>query len=190
MSRERALIRYISTRLALAPLMLWLISSLVFLLLRIAPGDPVDAVLGTRADEVARAAMREKLGLDKSIFEQYVSYINGLIHGNLGEALNNQESVSSIIIKSLPASIELGICALLIATFVGAIVGFNGIKRPEGKGDLLGRVYGIATYALPPFWAAMIVQLVFAVSLGWLPIGGRFPPSLTPPQWNWFFNIR
>ena len=65
---------------------------------------------------------------------------------------------------------------------MGLSIGFSGIARPEGKIDLGGRLYGLGTYALPPFWVAMLVQLVFAVSLGWLPVGGRFPPSLLPPR--------
>ena len=87
MGRARDLARYSATRLALAPLMLWLIASLVFLLLRVAPGDPVDAVLGSRAPAAAKAAMRARLGLDQSLLDQYLSYLNGLIHGDLGLSL-------------------------------------------------------------------------------------------------------
>jgi peptide/nickel transport system permease protein len=83
--------------------------------------------------------------------------------------------------------LELGICALLIAALLGLAVGFSAIARPEGKVDLVGRLYGIGTYALPPFWAAMVVQLVFAVWLGWLPVGGRFPASLVAPSGTGFF---
>ena len=78
----------------------------------------------------------------------------------------------SIISKTLPASLELGITALIISAVLGLAVGFSGIARPEGKVDFAGRFYGIGTYALPPFWAAMLIQLVFAVMLGWLPVGG------------------
>ena len=183
MSRRRALFRYLAARLALVPVMLWLIASLVFLLLRVAPGDPVDAVLGTRAPEAARAALRSQLGLDRSLLEQYGQFLGNLLRGNLGESLNSQEPVARIIGQSLPASLELGITALLLAAVVGLAVGFSGIARPEGKIDLAGRLYGVGTYALPPFWAAMLVQLVFAVWLGWLPVGGRVtPPPKTPPH--------
>ena len=189
MSRERALIKYIASRLALAPVMIWLISTLVFLLLRIAPGDPVDAILGNRANEVAREALRIKLGLNQPLINQYINFLNKLIHGDLGEALITQEPVKDIISKALPASIELGICALLIAIVVGISIGLCGTAKKERKLDLLTRFYGISTYAIPPFWAAMIVQLIFAVILGWLPVGGRFPPSLDEPQGTGFFII-
>ena len=189
MARARALLRYSATRLGLAPVMLWLIATLVFLLLRVAPGDPVDAVLGRRAPAAAKAAMRARLGLDQSLLDQYLDYLHGLIQGDLGQGLINQEPVSSIIGRTLPASLELSVVALVVAAIVGLSIGFSGIARPEGKLDLAGRLYGLGTYALPPFWVAMLVQLLFAVSLGWLPVGGRFPPSLMPPQGSGFYLI-
>ena len=190
MSRQKDLIKYICVRLALAPIMLWLISSMVFLLLRIAPGDPVDVILGTRANEEAREILRTKLGLDQSISSQYIQFIKSLVTGDLGDSLNTQsEPVKTIIAKALPASLELGLIALLIAISIGLAVGFLGVKKPEGKVDLAGRLYGISTYALPPFWVAILVQLLFAVTLGWLPIGGRFPPSLQQPIGSGFLLI-
>jgi len=97
--------------------------------------------------------------------------------------------VTAVIARSLPASLELGLTALLIAAVVGLAVGFSGIARPEGKLDLSARLYGIGTYAMPPFWAAMMVQLVFAVWLGWLPVGGRFPATLIPPDGSGFYLL-
>ncbi len=181
MSIKKELFKYILARLALLPIMLWIISSLVFILLRIAPGDPVDAILGTRANEFARTSLRIKLGLDKPLINQYLEYLNQLIHGNLGVSLNTQQPVKIIISKALPASIELAIFAILIASIVGYLIGFLGAVMPEGRIDFFGRIFGIGTYALPPFWAAMLIQIIFAVLLGWLPIGGRFPPGISPP---------
>ncbi len=189
MSRRSHLARYLASRLALAPVMLWLIASLVFLLLRVAPGDPIDALLGTRAPEAARAALRAQLGLDLPLAEQYTRFLGHLLRGDLGTSLTNGEPVTGIIQASLPASLELGVVALLLAAVVGLAVGFSGIARPEGRVDLAGRLYGIGTYALPPFWAAMVVQLVFAVWLGWLPVGGRFPATLMPPQGTGFYLL-
>ena len=161
--------------------MLWIISSLIFIFLRIAPGDPVDAILGTRANEFARESLRIKLGLDKPLVNQYFEYLNNLIHGNLGISLNTQEPVKIIISKALPASLELAIFAILIASLLGYLIGFLGAVKPEGKIDFIGRIFGISTYALPPFWAAMLIQIIFAVLLGWLPIGGRLPPGMSAP---------
>ena len=181
MSSKKELFKYILSRFALLPVMLWIISSLVFILLRIAPGDPVDAILGTRANEFARESLRIKLGLDKPLMNQYLEYLNHLIHGNLGISLNTQEPVKAIIAKALPASLELAIFAILIASLFGYSIGFLGAVKPEGKIDFLGRLFGIGTYAIPPFWAAMVIQIIFAVLLGWLPIGGRLSPGLSPP---------
>ena len=182
MSTNKELCKYILSRLALLPIMLWIISSLVFILLRIAPGDPVDAILGTRANELARETLRIKLGLDKPLSNQYIDYLSNLMHGNLGISLNTQEPVKVIISKALPASIELAIFAILIASLIGYLIGFLGAVKPEGKIDFIGRIFGIGTYALPPFWAAMLFQIIFAVLLGWLPIGGRVPPGLIAPS--------
>jgi peptide/nickel transport system permease protein len=187
MSRRRELIRYLGARMALVPLMLWLIASLVFLLLRVAPGDPIDALLGPRAPEAARIALRHQLGLDRPLINQYGSFLGDLVQGNLGISQHSQEPVRAIIGASLPASVELGMVALVLAAVLGLAVGLSGIARPEGRLDLAGRLFGISTYALPPFWAAMVVQLVFAVGLGWLPVGGRFPPTLLEPQGSGFF---
>jgi peptide/nickel transport system permease protein len=189
MSRQRALLSYVAARLALVPVMLWLIATLVFLLLRVAPGDPIDALLGSRAPEAARADLRQQLGLDQPLLSQYGSFLAHLLRGDLGTSLNNQDPVTTIIGRSLPASLELGMVALLLAALLGLAVGFSGIARPEGKVDLAGRLYGISTYALPPFWAAMVMQLVFAVFLGWLPVGGRFPPTLLPPTGSGFYIL-
>ena len=189
MSRRSHLLRYLAGRLGLVPVMLWLIASLVFLLLRVAPGDPIDALLGTRAPEAAREALRQQLGLDQPLLQQYGHFLADLLQGQLGTSLANQEPVSRVIGDSLPASLELGLVALLIAAISGLAVGFSGVARPEGRLDLAARLYGIGTYALPPFWAAMVVQLVFAVWLGWLPVGGRFPATLEPPSGSGFYLL-
>ena len=181
MSSKKKLFKYIISRLTLLPIMLWMISSLVFILLRIAPGDPVDAILGTRANEIARESLRIKLGLDKPLIHQYIEYLNQLVHGNLGVSLNTQEPVKLIISKALPASLELAIFSIIIALVVGYLIGFGGAINPESRIDFWGRIFGIGTYALPPFWAAMLIQIFFAVFLGWLPIGGRLPPGTIPP---------
>ena len=132
MSSPRALVRYLAARLALAPVMLWLIASLVFLLLRVAPGDPIDALLGTRAPAAARAALRAQLGLDQPLWIQYGHFLGHLLRGDLGQSLTNQEPVRAVIGQSLPASLELGIVALALAAVVGLAVGFSGVARPEG----------------------------------------------------------
>ena len=86
------LFNYSLFKISLIPLTLWIISSLVFILLRVAPGDPVDAILGTGANEVSREILRNKLGLNESLINQYFSYINDILHLDFGQSLTTQES--------------------------------------------------------------------------------------------------
>ena len=116
-SNLKNVFNYTLIKISLIPLNLWIISSLIFILLRIAPGDPIDAILGSGADQEARELMRNKLGLNQSLHIQYINYLKNLINFNLGDSLSNQEPVIKIIRNSLPATIELGLFSILIAIF-------------------------------------------------------------------------
>jgi len=160
MSRNlNKLLNYSLLKISLIPLMLWIISSLVFILLRVAPGDPVDAILGSGADEVSREFLRNKLGLNEPLINQYFSYIKNILHFDFGQSLSTQEPVLNIILKSLPASLELGIFSILSATLIGFPLGLIGLRNRGKKSDYIARILGIATYAIPPFWGAMLAQL-------------------------------
>ncbi len=190
MSRNpNKLLNYFFLKLSFLPLILWLISSLVFILLRIAPGDPVDAILGSGANEVSRELLRLKLGLNESLLSQYITYINNILHFNFGESLSTQESVLKIILKSLPASLELGIFSIFIAIIIGFPLGLLGLTNKGKKGDYLVRVIGISSYAIPPFWGAILAQLIFSVYFRVFPIGGRFPLIHNHPQITGFLVL-
>ncbi|MGA1410518.1 MAG: ABC transporter permease [Prochlorotrichaceae cyanobacterium] len=182
MSRSRSLQFYVLSRLALAPLMLWLVTTIVFLLLRALPGDPVDAILGTKASAEAKAALREQLGLNESILHQYFDYLWQLLHLDLGTSLTSRgQTVTQIIHDFFPATAELAIVSLGIAFVVGTSIGILSATQPNSPWDLGGRLFGILTYAVPPFWAGMVLQLIFAVELRWFPIGTRFPIGTASP---------
>ena len=120
MSRNlNKLLNYSLLKISLIPIMLWIISSLVFILLRVAPGDPVDAILGSGADEVSREFLRNKLGLNEPLINQYFSYIKNILQLDFGQSLSTQEPVLNIILSSLPASLELGFFSILSATLIG-----------------------------------------------------------------------
>ena len=190
MSRDlNKLLNYSLFKLSLIPLMLWIISTLVFILLRIAPGDPVDAILGSGANEVSRELLRNKLGLNESLLSQYLNYINNILHLNFGESLSTQESVLSIILKSLPASLELGIFSIFISIIIGFPLGYLGLRNKGKKGDYISRIIGISSYAIPPFWGAMLAQLIFSVYFRIFPIGGRFPIFNQQPQVTGFLVL-
>ncbi len=183
MSRAKALQYYIFTRLLLAPLMLLTITTLVFLLLRATPGDPADAILGNRAPEAAKQALREQLGLSDPLWLQYWHYLGNLFHLDLGTSLTSRGlPVWEIIQQHFPATVELTFFGMAIAVIVGIGVGMLSASRPGTFFDVGGRLFGIITYSLPLFWVGMIVQLVFAVQLGWFPLGTRFPISSPPPS--------
>lgn len=181
-SRSAALRYYILLRLLLAPLMVWVITTVVFLLLRATPGDPVDSMLGPRAPEAAKEALRSQLGLDLPLGLQYLSYLGQLLRLDLGTSLATQgETVGAIIRAHFPATVELTVGGMLVATVVGITVGAVAASRPNSPLDAGGRLFGIVTYAIPMYWFGMILQLIFAVQLRWFPIGTRYPLSATPP---------
>ncbi len=190
MSRDlNKLLNYSLLKISIIPLMLWIISTLVFILLRVAPGDPVDAILGSGADETSRELLREKLGLSESLLSQYLNYLNDILHLNFGESLSTQEQVLNIILKSLPASIELGIFSIFFVILIGFTLGFIGLKNKGKKGDYIVRIIGISSYAIPPFWGAMLAQIIFSVNLRIFPIGGRFPIIHSQPQITGFLVL-
>lgn len=182
-SRSTALRYYILTRLLLAPLMIWTITTVVFLLLRATPGDPVDALLGPRAPQEAKEALRQQLGLDAPLLLQYLSYLGDLLRLDLGSSLASQgQTVWEIIQAHFPATVELTVCGMIVASVVGIGVGALAASRPNSALDAGGRLFGIITYAVPMYWFGMILQLIFAVQLRWFPIGTRYPLSATPPD--------
>jgi peptide/nickel transport system permease protein len=183
MSRYQALRYYIIVRLLLAPLMLWAIATVVFLLLRATPGDPADAILGGRAPESAKQEWRKQLGLDLPLWLQYVNYMGSLLRLDLGKSLTSQgQAVWQVIVDYFPATAELAISSMIVALGVGIGIGILSASRPGTFLDWGGRLFGIVTYSLPMFWAGMILQLIFAVQLGWFPSSGRFSSSLPDPE--------
>ncbi len=183
MSRSRALQYYILARLLLAPLMLFTIVTLVFLLLHATPGDPVDAVLGNRAPDSVKEAYRQRLGLDKPLPLQYLYYLGSLLRFDLGSSITQQgQNVWDVIWQYFPATVEVAVCSMAVALIVGIGIGLLSSSQPDTPLDLGGRLFGIITYALPVYWAGMIVQLIFAVQLNWFPIAGRFPGSMSAPS--------
>ena len=188
-SNIKNIFNYTLIKISLIPVNLWIISSLIFILLRIAPGDPIDAILGSGADQEARELMRIKLGLNQSIQLQYINYLQNLIKFNLGDSLSNQEPVIQIIRNALPATIELGLFSILVAIFIGFPLGYLGLKNKNKKYDYISRIIGISSYAIPPFWGAMMMQLIFSIILRILPIGGRFPIDKDPQSITGFFIL-
>ncbi|MEM6754685.1 MAG: ABC transporter permease, partial [Cyanobacteria bacterium P01_C01_bin.38] len=124
MSRSKALAYYVTTRLLLAPLQILTIITIVFLLLRATPGDPVDAILGGRAPESAKEELRTQLGLDLPLWLQYFRYLGKLLVFDMGESITSRgEKVGKIIGDYFPATAELAIFAIIVALVIGIGVG-------------------------------------------------------------------
>jgi peptide/nickel transport system permease protein len=182
MSRAKSLQYYILARLMLAPLMIWTIITIVFLLLRATPGDPADAILGSRAPEEVKQQLRQQLGLDAPLIVQYFNYLGSVLTLDLGSSLSSRGlKVWDVIQEYFPATVELAFFGILVAITVGVGIGIISASRPNTFWDLGGRLFGIITYSLPLFWIGMVVQLIFAVQLGWFPLGTRFPVGVDTP---------
>lgn len=173
---------YIVTRILLTVPMIMLLLSIVFLIIRVMPGDPVLLHFEKKASEEAMEAMRHNLGLDKPLHIQYFEYLAGLLHGDLGKSMQDFSPVSDQIFSAFPATLELAICSTLVAVTIGILLGVRASQSYNSLQDHSIRAFGIVVYAIPIFFLGMIFQLVFAIDLRWLPANGRFPPFLTEPS--------
>lgn len=180
MSRLKSLQYYLLARLILAPVMIWTIVTIIFLLMRATPGDPVDAIVGNRAPDLVKDEMRQKLGLDRPLLEQYGTYLGKLIRFDFGESISGGK-VTKIIADHFPATVELAVGAITIAFVVGITIGIISAAKKGTAVELGGRLFGVVSYSLPIFWVGMLLQLIFSVGLGWFPLGGRFPTTAQPP---------
>jgi peptide/nickel transport system permease protein len=156
-----------------ALLTLFTVVVLVFLLVRLIPGDPVTTILGSETTEKAEAALRLELGLDKSILEQFGDYFVGLLQGNLGHsAVQRADTVAKIILESLPNTLAIIATGMSISIVVGISLGLAAAMSPHRWVDLGVRVWAMLLYATPTFLVALLLILVLSIQLGWFPAGG------------------
>jgi peptide/nickel transport system permease protein len=163
--------------------MVLLLLTIVFLIIRVIPGDPVLLHFERQASEEAMAEMRHALGLDKPLYIQYFEYLTGLLHGDLGRSMApGRHSISQGIFSAFPATLELALFSTLISVGIGILLGVRASQSYNSLQDHSIRAFGIVVYAIPIFFLGMILQLIFAINLHWLPANGRFPPSLMDPN--------
>ena len=181
--------RYLLTRLALtAPLLLLLLTA-TFLLLRVAPGDPVTATLGDRASDTRVEELRDSLGLNEPLWRQYGSYVGGALKGDFGRAITTDIPVWKTIKEKFPATLELTFAALLVAVAVGIGVGAASARFRDTPLDVAGRLLGIVLYAAPIFWLGILFQYFFSVKLQWLPTGGRTASFAEPRDLTGLYTV-
>ncbi|MDQ3957425.1 MAG: ABC transporter permease [Actinomycetota bacterium] len=167
------MLRYIVRRLVLLVPILIGLSILVFVFVRALPGGPAIALLGERATEQSVEAIERELGLDKPLYSQYLAYAGNLVSGDLGASVQTRRPVVDELKQRFPATIELGIAAMLFAILLGVPLGYVAAKRYQGFLDQASLVTSLIGISFPIFFLALILKYVFAVKLGWLPSIGR-----------------
>jgi len=167
---------YALTRLALVVPMVLILLTLVFLLMRVAPGDPISAALGGRVPVSVINQIKHQVGFDRPLYVQYGDYLWGILHGDLGTTITDRRPVSSIIVENGGATLELTIAAGIIAITIGVVVGLLAGRYRDTWIDVGGRMFGIVAYAMPVFFLGFLAQLFFGVYLGWLPTSGEASP--------------
>jgi len=150
------------------------VTLLTFALIRLIPGDPVEVMMGERRlDPQAHAEAMQRLGLDRPLHEQYLSYLGQLARGDLGQSLRTHESVWSEFASLFPATVELAGAALLFAAVLGLLAGVVAALKCGTPLDHGTMGLALTGYSMPIFWWALILIMFFSVGLGWTPVSGR-----------------
>lgn len=165
--------KYIFKRILSSIVVLLGIVTITFVISRVLPSNPESKWAGTRATAEQLSQARIELGLDKSLPEQYMNYINQLLHGNLGISLNTKQPVLAELRRYVPATLELVLLAFIFAIFIGIPLGIYSAKKKDRMLDHVSRFFSIGAVSLPTFWVALFLQLIFYKQLNILPIGGE-----------------
>jgi len=171
-SSRWGLARYLLLRLVLIIPTVWILITLVFFLMRVT-GDPITAMLGGRASPQQIAERKHAAGFDRPILIQYWDYLWGVIHGNFGTAISDNQPISQVVATYGAATLELVVYSLIIAFLVGIPLGRWAARRYNKGLDVGIRSFAVIIYAAPIFFTAIVLKLIFSVWLGWLPASGR-----------------
>jgi len=158
---------------------IWLgILFLVFLMRVLVPGDPIQLMFaGQYSDPVVEAEMRHKFGLDKPLPTQFVDYVAGVAHGDLGFSITAQQPVSTLIEAHYPYTVVLTLTSLSIAIIIGVVTGIVSALRKDSILDLTSMIFALAGLSMPSFWLGLLLIYVFAVDLHWFPVLGSMSPK-------------
>ena len=173
---------YILARVLLTIPMILLLLTMVFLIIRVMPGDPADLHFEKRVDPEALAEFKRRLGLDKPLPIQYVDYVAGLLSGNLGISMQDFSPVGQQIFSAVPATLELAIYSAAFAIILGVLLGVRASRSYKSIPDHSIRIFGIVSYAIPVFFLGEVLIMIFGIYLGWFPTGLRFNPRIDAPQ--------
>jgi peptide/nickel transport system permease protein len=172
---RRGLLAYIGGRLLQSLLVLWVIVTILFLLFRLAPGNPLTAYIDTTFSAEQQATIMARFGLDRPLIEQYFVYLGNLLRGDLGDSFRLGGTVMEAILAVLPNTLYLSFASLILAYMLGIIGGIFMAARRGKRSEKIGIVFTLMTRAAPEFWIGMILLAVFAFNLRWLPSSGTAP---------------
>jgi peptide/nickel transport system permease protein len=170
-------LRHIGRRLLLAIPTLLAVFTIIFIIVRVAPGDPAVAALGDYASAEAVAALREQMGLNAPLWQQYLTFLGNLAHGDLGRSLISQKPVSEQIAFVLPYTLELTAASILVGLVLGVPTGVITAVRRNSAADYVGRVLSLLGLSFPAFYLGILLMFFFAVKLGLFPAVGAAPFS-------------
>jgi peptide/nickel transport system permease protein len=177
------MILFVARRLANALPTLLLISLFVFTLQKLLPGDPVLAMAGEERDPAVIAFLRQKYHLDQSIPAQYLGWIGAVLHGDFGMSLRTEQPVATLLLSKLPVTLELAFLALLVALAIGIPAGVVAAARKGTLADRGANLLALSGISVPHFWLGLLLIMLFAVRLKWLPASG-FVPFFDDPARN------
>jgi ABC-type dipeptide/oligopeptide/nickel transport system permease component len=166
------MLRHLLSRVFYMVPVVWLVVSVVFLLIHLVPGDPIQQMLGEGASAVDVAAARHAYGLDVPLGEQYVNYWRGILHGDMGRSLRFNQSVGHIIVQAYPFTLELTLAALSVAVLLAIPAGVRSAVRRNRWDDRLLSFVSLLGLSFPNLALGPILILLFAIELGWLPVSG------------------
>src|SRR5690606_21102826 len=164
------MIRFAIKRLLLAIPTLIAMLTVVFILVRLVPGDPAAVMLGDQASAEALAALRAQLGLDRPVLEQYLAFLGDVLTGNLGVAMSTGRPVLTEVLNVLPWTLQLTAAAIFLGALFGLPLGVWASLQRNAWPDYLGRLISLTGLSFPAFVSAVLMLLVFAIQLGWFPV--------------------
>jgi peptide/nickel transport system permease protein len=173
--------RYVAWRLLAAVLVLFVVVSSTFLLSHAIPANPARAAAGLYAGEAQVRAVAHQLGLDRPLWRQYASYLDGVAHGDLGISYVSRTAIAPQLLAVVPATLELVVYSFIVCALVGVLAGMVAAWRPHSIGAYLAGSGSVIGTSLPVFWFAIVLQLWLGARLGWFPIEGRLGSSVPPP---------
>lgn len=166
-------VRFFIRRLILTLPVLIGVSTLVFSLIHLIPGDPVQTMLGESASPRDVTEMRTRLGLDRPLLVQYGAFMKGAASGDLGRSLRTNQPVAGEIAQRLPATLELAVAAMAVAMLIAIPLGILAAVNANTRVDYLATTAALLGISVPNFWLGPLLAIVFSIEFGWLPVSGR-----------------